>query len=413
MNMHTRLASAFLALALAPAAPAMEMERPVLRFDQDCNLLFRTKLRTNADEPQPASIKIAPPKVYKYLGQPYPDWVGTADLDQFAGTDGTHLHIRSSTPIKDEPGRLALMIRTKDDKHHFFNIRLPHCRYAELAPAADPTPAPATEPANPEPEAQEDGAASAASIEPPPPETNPDALSDGDGSTSAAPAPAVEIPAEAEKPADLPAAEIPAEAEKPADLPAAEIPAEVEKPADLPAAEIPAEVEKPADLPTAEVPAEAEKPADAGTAPAPEAKDGLFDLPPVSEMNLDWLANKVLALGMNIRPVWPHILIALGALAGLLVAAMLLIGIKRRRQRQALEDSLPEDDFDDQSDQEPEMEPGEDPNSQIESQLDLAAAYIEMGKHDMAQPLLDEVLDAGTPEECAKAQELKSRIPAN
>ena len=156
--------------------------------------------------------------------------------------------------------------------------------------------------------------------------------------------------------------------------------------------------------------------------------DEIIDLPPLSEINLSWLSNKVLELGMHIRSVWQYIALAIGGLIGLLVLRALLSGLKQRLQRQKEpEDDFLDDEFDDevddrggaetgqapQPDEEAGGEPDEEPNSEIESQLDLATAYIQMGKHDMAQPLLDQILKDGTPEERAKAQELQGRIPAD
>ena len=419
MSLPARMACAGFALALAADALALGLEWPTKNFDSACNLLVKAKLHAYADEPQPTAIKIAPPKAYDYLQLPYPGWVGAADLQQVAGADERiHLAVRSTGPIKGDPGKLVLMVRTEDRKHHFYRFRLTRCGTAKPVPTAAAKPMPVaaskpTAPASPAVVTSAESVPQVASSEAP-----------GTGSDRAAPppAPAPEAPQAAAAPAAPPAPEEPA----PSPIAASEAPAATPEPVSQPE---PAAVPAPQPEPAPEPQSAAE--AAAGTAAKVMAMFGeLIDLPPLSEINLAWLSNKVLELGMHIRSVWQYIALAIGGLIGLLVLRVLLSGLKQRLQRQKEpEDEFLDDEFDDEFDEKPEVEtdqapppkpdeeaggePDEEPNPEIESQLDLATAYIQMGKHDMAQPLLDQILKDGTPEERAKAQELQGRIPAD
>lgn len=74
-------------------------------------------------------------------------------------------------------------------------------------------------------------------------------------------------------------------------------------------------------------------------------------------------------------------------------------------------DAAPDIDFDAVIEDDPDAD-ATDPASDAGNKLDLARAYLDMGDNDMARSLLDDVVNAGQPDQQAEARELMDRLGA-
>ena len=130
-----RLPVLLLALA-APAAPALEIDRPQVRFGDDCAVALSMRLLPYGGlEPARARLEIAAEPTYRRLGRARPAWVAAARLRKRVRDGETRLEVTSAEPLPAHPSTLLLAASQPGRTPRYQALTVPPCDRAGRARA--------------------------------------------------------------------------------------------------------------------------------------------------------------------------------------------------------------------------------------------------------------------------------------
>ena len=125
--MSRRLAGLLPALAAA-AAPALEIDRPQVRFADDCTVALTMRLLPYGDlEPARARLEIAAEPTYRRLGLARPAWVADARLRTRARGGEVRLEVASAAPLPAHPSTLLLAAAQPGRTPRYQALTVPPC----------------------------------------------------------------------------------------------------------------------------------------------------------------------------------------------------------------------------------------------------------------------------------------------
>ena len=114
--------------ALAGPAQALELDQPEIRFAQDCSVTLTFRLMPGARiDPDQVWIEIASPPTYRKLQKAYPSWVGSARLEQIRHGGEDRLRIQSTEPLPTHSSALILVLSGGHALPVFQTLNLPPC----------------------------------------------------------------------------------------------------------------------------------------------------------------------------------------------------------------------------------------------------------------------------------------------
>ncbi len=126
-GVRRRLPALLLALA-APGAPALELDRPQVRFDDDCAVTLSLRLLPHGGlEPARARLEIAAEPTYRRLGRARPAWVAAARLRQRVRGGEALLEVRSAGPLPAHPSTLLLAASQPGRTPRYQALTVPPC----------------------------------------------------------------------------------------------------------------------------------------------------------------------------------------------------------------------------------------------------------------------------------------------
>ena len=125
--MSRRLAGLLPALAAA-AAPALEIDRPQVRFGDDCTVALTMRLLPYGGlEPARARLEIAAEPTYRRLGLARPAWVTDARLRTRARGGEVRLEVASAAPLPAHPSTLLLAAAQPGRTPRYQALTVPPC----------------------------------------------------------------------------------------------------------------------------------------------------------------------------------------------------------------------------------------------------------------------------------------------
>ena len=125
--MSRRLAGLLPALAAA-AAPALEIDRPQVRFGDDCTVALTMRLLPYGGlEPARARLEIAAEPTYRRLGLARPAWVADARLRTRARDGEARLEVASAAPLPAHPSTLLLAAAQPGHTPRYQALTVPPC----------------------------------------------------------------------------------------------------------------------------------------------------------------------------------------------------------------------------------------------------------------------------------------------
>ena len=125
--MSRRLAGLLPALAAA-AAPAVELDRPQVRFADDCTVALSMRLLPDGGlDPARARLEIAAAPTYLRLGLARPGWVADARLRARARGGAVRLEVASAAPLPAHPSTLLLAASQPGRTPRYRALTVPPC----------------------------------------------------------------------------------------------------------------------------------------------------------------------------------------------------------------------------------------------------------------------------------------------
>ena len=409
--------------ALASPAQALELDQPEIRFAQDCSVTLTFRLMPGAQtDPDQVWIEIASPPTYRKLQKAYPSWAGSARLEQIRHDGEDRLRIQSTEPIPTHSSTLILVLSGGHALPVFHTLNLPPCDASGVTREVawgDTLLDIALEHAR---SLEVDAYTLMLAIQ----LYNRDAFIHDNINLMRAGA-RLYLPSQAEiarlslprqwlidevkfqneqwqkwrrQRTDL--RESRALQQRRLQLVPLEVRIEPEKPGSVaaePAAAEPTELEPAETEPAQAEPAESGSPTAESAETEPAVTEALPDKMEVESEGFGQLADKAdddgTLMEMADTLPWPQVLTAVGAL---ILAYLLVLGLRRMRQAREIQRSLGAIT---------------DPRQRATSALDLAHAHIEAKEYNRAIPLIRLVFADGTEEEREEAKKLKGRMNAS